>query len=327
MGVESTSPGQTFKSIFKNTGSGGSFARDSSPGVKEFSIERFNSSGVSQETTPYPNAGPTTNISLTTVGYYVLTIPSNSSPITFRMWAWGAGGQSTGGPGTGYGGAGGGVRGEKTFTAPSTITIIVGATGTSGTGGFPDGGTSEPSYIQGGGGGSSRIGSGTIPFPTRNGAPATYLLIGGGGGGGSQYSDSGTYGGSAGYPSGNPGGGYYPSDGTVFGGGGTQSAGGAGGPGGRENSGSPGAKYSGGAGGGGAGGGGYYGGGGAGGYYAMGGGGSSYIDPSVSNSSSFSATPGTNHYLGVDDPSYPGTLPATGADSNNNGFVKISVIG
>ena len=63
--------------------------------------------------------------------------------------------------------------------------------------------------------------------------------------------------------------------------------------------GTAGGKYSGGPGNGGAGGGGYYGGGGAGGYYSQGGGGSGYIDPTVTNSASFNAPPGSNHYIAV----------------------------
>ena len=97
----------------------------------------------------------------------------------------------------------------------------------------------------------------------------------------------------------------------TLGGGGTQSAGGAAGSSGRVPAGTAGGKYSGGPGNGGAGGGGYYGGGGAGGYYSQGGGGSGYIDPTVTNSASFNAPPGSNHYIVNDDPGNSTIKPAT----------------
>ena len=64
----------------------------------------------------------------------------------------------------------------------------------------PDGGSSPPSdgYIEGGGGGRSSIGEGTIAFPARDTSTTAYLLIGGGGGGGTSYSTSGTGGGQGG---------------------------------------------------------------------------------------------------------------------------------
>ena len=326
MGVESTNPVKSFASLFKSTVGTGSGPESQAP--IEFTIQRYNISNILQSTTDYPNASPDTTYVFSVEGYYLLTIPSSSSPITFDMWVWGAGGEPGGGPGPGLGGAGGGVKGRYTFNSPNTITFIVGSTGSSGVGGWSDGGTSPPGYIEGGGGGSSRIAEGTIPFPTINSAPNVYLLIGGGGGGGSSYVDyGGTYGGSAGYPSGNPGGAYYPADGAAFGQGGTQSSGGAGGSSGREGAGTPGGKYYGGPGNGGAGGGGYFGGGGAGGYYAMGGGGSSYIHPSLSFfsvTSSFSATPGPSHFAGVD--SSPPILPLSAADSGGTGFIRIQII-
>ena len=330
MGVESTNPGQSFKSIFKNTGTGGSGGGSSGPpGVAEFSVEAFNTSGGSPTTTPYPDLSNDDVKKFTTEGYYVLTIPSDSEPLTLEMWAWGAGGAPSNGPGPGNGGAGGGVRGRKTFTAPTTITFLVGASqpGTpTGAGNWPDGGSTPTSYVEGGGGGSSRIADGVVPFASINTSSTEYILIGGGGGGGSSYSTSGTKGGSAGYPSGNRGGGYYPADGSVDGRGGTQSAGGAGGSAGRQGSGTAGGKYSGGPANGGGGGGGYYGGGGAGGYYAMGGGGSGYIDAGLSNASSFSRGPGPNHYLGLDDPANSPLKPANAGNTGQPGVVIFKLV-
>lgn len=329
MGVESTNPGQSFTSIFKSTGSGGAGAAGP-PGVAEFSVEAFNTSGGSPSSTAYSNLSVDDVKTFTTAGYYILTIPDASEPLTLDMWAWGAGGSPSNGPGPGNGGAGGGVRGRKTFTAPGTITFLVGASqpGTpTGVGGWPDGGTTPTSYVEGGGGGSSRIADGPVPFASINTTSTDYVLIGGGGGGGSSYSTAGTLGGSAGYPTGNRGGGYYPADGAIDGRGGTQSAGGAGGGSGRQGAGTAGAKYSGGNANGGGGGGGYYGGGGAGGYYAMGGGGSSYIASSeLSNTGSFSATPGTNHYLAVDDPANTSIKPATAGDTGQPGIVAFKVV-
>ena len=296
----------------------------SSPGVKTFTLKHYNTGGSLLSTTPYSDVTSGDSYNLTTAGYYTVTIPSASEPIAFDMWAWGGGGGSTPGPGPGNGGAGGGVRGRTTFTAPSVLTIIVGNGGAHTVAGWPDGGSSPD---EGGGGGSSRIAATEIPQPTINDTGNDYLLIGGGGGGGTSWATSGIYGGSAGYPSGNPGGLYYPADGAVFGKGGTQSAGGAHGGAGRQPAGLPGAKYSGGFGQGGGGGGGYYGGGGAGGYYAIGGGGSGYIDSTLTNTASFSASPGpSTHRVAVDDPSYPGTKPASAGNATVSGFVKLKVV-
>jgi len=328
MGVESTYRDHPYGSIFKNTqASGGGGGGAATPGVAVFSVNQYNTSGTGPTETPYPGATPGTEYKFTTAGYYVVTIPDASDPLTFDMWAWGGGGGTSNGPGPGRGGAGGGVRGRKTFTAPGTFTFLVGQEGqTNGTGGFPDGGSTPTSYVEGGGGGRSSIGDGTILFSARDTPTTSYFLIGGAGGGGSSYSSAGTYGGTGGYPSGTRGGAYYPSDGAVDGRGGTQSAGGAGGGSGRQGSGTAGAKYDGGAANGGAGGGGYYGGGGAGGYYAMGGGGSSYIDPLLSNIGDFDATPGPNHYLAVDDPANSTIKPATAGDTGVAGFVALKLI-
>jgi len=47
----------------------------------------------------------------------------------------------------------------------------------------------------------------------------------------------------------------------------------------------------------------------------------------LTNTASFSASPGpTTHYLDVDDPSNPGTKPATAGDTGVAGFVKLKVV-
>ena len=330
MGVETTDGNKSYKSIFNSTVA----MEGLSPNVPippGYTIDRYSTGGILQETTTRTDL--TTTETLTTAGYYVVTC---SGPVTFDMWAWGGGGARGDGPGPGGGGAGGGVRGRKSFSTGDTLTILVAATAdgiASGpVGAWPDGGGYTTPRYDGAGGGSSRIADGTIPYPTINDSPSTYLLIGGGGGGGSDYLTSGTYGGQGGYPSGQPGGAYYPADGQKYGGGGTQSAGGAAGPAGRRPAGVAGSKYAGGRGGntdgGGGGGGGYYGGGGAGGYYAHGGGGSSYIDPAeVTNSASFNASPGsTTHNLAVDDPANPGIKPASGGDRDSGGVVVLKPV-
>lgn len=290
-------------------------------------VNAFDTSGANPQISTY-NLGSTSYLKFETAGYYVMSFPASMETSNIDMWVWGAGGAAgANGPGPKGGGAGGGVRGRYSVTAGSTLTFLVGQSYGAGykLGGFPDGGNGGTSYAQAAGGGSSRIGAGTIPYPTRNNAPTTYLLIGGGGGGGSDYLDAGTYGGFAGYPSGQPGGSYYPTDGTVFGSGGTQSAGGAGGGTGRYGSGTSGGKYSGGPGEGGGGGGGYYGGGGAGGYYAHGGGGSSYINPSLTNTGSFNATVGaTESTIAVDDPL--GVKPASAGNKNSSGVVIFKLV-
>ena len=331
MGVESTYRDHPYGSIFKTTTDGTSSGGGggATPGVAIFSINQYNTSGTGPTETPYPGASPGTEYKFASAGYYVVTIPDASDPLTFDMWAWGAGGGPGAGPGPGYGGAGGGVRGRYTFTAPGTFTFLVGSTASSGTGGWPDGGNSPPSdgYVEGGGGGRSSIGEGTIAFAARDSSTTAYLLIGGGGGGGTSYSTSGPGAGQGGYPSGTAGGWYYPAEGSgCLGGGGTQSAGGAAGGAGRTPAGTAGGKYSGGPGPGGAGGGGYYGGGGAGGYYAQGGGGSGYIDPTITNSDSFDASPGTNHYVAADDPGNSTIKPANAGDMGYAGFVALKLV-
>ena len=294
-----------------------------SPGTIDFEISKYTPANGLVSQTPYSDVSSGDSYTFTDDGFYTIVIPGDSADVTFDMWAWGAGGGPTPGPGPGNGGAGGGVRGRGTFSGPTTITFIVGSHGTHSSPGWPDGGNTPD---EGGGGGSSRIGE-NVPYPSRDSSSTQYLLIGGGGGGGHSWMTSGTFGGSGGYPSGNPGGGYYPADGSDnIGSGGTQSAGGAAGAAGRQPAGTAGSKYQGGPGTGGGGGGGYYGGGGAGGYYAMGGGGSGYIDSTLSETGSFSASPGPQHHISLDDPSNPGTKPATAADTGYDGFVKFTVV-
>jgi len=270
-----------------------------------FRVETFTSSGTSPSSTLYPAYGYiNSNLVYDNEMYGVLHNDSGAS-ITFEMYVYGAGG------GTGddnnpsdyeAGSAGGGVSGTYTVAAGGKLTFMVGQTGTTTNNvrPFPDGGAATyPSEASGGG--SSRVGNGLIPYPTRNNTPVTYLLIGAGGAGGGANHTSGTIGGYGGYPAGARGGGYYPLDGfNATGNGGTQTAGGATPSAGRRPAGQAGAKYYGGnAGnypssnsGGSGGGGGYYGGAGAGGYYARGGGGSSYVHPSITGASSYNATPG-----------------------------------
>jgi hypothetical protein len=309
----------------------------SHPGIRQYSVDQYNTSGTGPSITNYTGLTIGDTRKFATAGYYILTVPSASGPIGFDIWVWGAGGSTqVNGPGPRNGGAGGGVRGRYTITSGNTLTFLVADTGIGGAypagtraGGWPDGGTglSASGYAAGGGGGSSRIGTGTIPFPTINSSPTSYLLIGAGGAAGFAYADSGTLAGQGGYPSGQPGGAYYPADGpSVIGGGASQSSGGSAGTGGRVPGATAGSKYAGGPGYGGGGGGGYYGGGGASGYYGMAGGGSSYIHPSLTNTTSFDATPGVStHYLSVDDPANPGIKPASGGNSGNGGVVVLKI--
>ena len=291
-----------------------------------FTVKVYNVNNVLQSTTPHSDVAPGTVYKYTDAGYYTIEIEQTSGDVEFQMWAWGAGGGTGAGPGPSIGGAGGGVRGTSTFSGGNTITFLVGGGGAfktttnNTTTSFPDGGNSGGSYPNGPGGGRSSIGSGLIPYPSRDSGGTQYLLIGGGGGGGTDYNTAGTLAGYGGYPSGADGGGYYSGGepATSRGGGGSQSAGGTAGAAGRTPAGTAGAKYSGGdgPGSGSGGGGGFYGGGGGGGYYAMGGGGSGYIHPTLTDTSSFTTTPGSsNHMLALDDPSNPGTKPEYAGDS------------
>lgn len=305
-----------------------------------YEVNAFDTSGANPSITTYSNVTTGDTQKFTNAGYYVLTVSPTSSPITFDMWTWGAGGSTYGpAPDDTRGCAGGGVRGRVNVLAGNTLTFLVGGTGVGGgagsgprAGGFPDGGAGNgvSGYFGGGGGGSSRIGSGTIPFPTRNDAPTAYLLIGGGGAAGSGFLSAGpAYAGYGGYPSGAAGSRHYESYEPIAccGGGGTQSAGGAAGTGGRAPGATAGAKYSGGPGNGGGGGGGFYGGGGASGYYAQAGGGSSFINPSLTNTASFQTVPGTPPFTNaVDDPANPGIKPATAGNGNQAGVVIFKVV-
>jgi hypothetical protein len=345
----------------------GAAAGASGTGASGATMTRYDVDNSLQETTFIPLSDFQSGKEFTDTGYYTLEFVDHPpSFLSATCWCWGGGGGNGNGPGPGQGGAGGGVRGTFNFSDGDTFTLMV-AEGGKGPGadypgntphnattpkgpftdnneGFPDGGV--VTYNGAGGGGSSRIANTLIPYPTRNDAPTTYMLIGAGGGGGIGYTSDGTRDGRGGYPSGQGGGGYYSSDGDVTGSGGTQSAGGSGGSAGRQPAGYNGAKYYGGnsgSTGGGAGGGGYYGGGGAGGYYGMGGGGSGYIHPSCTSTASFLGNT-TSREVASDDPSNPGTLDTTAyargddksepsgagtgnpiATSNKNGFIKITI--
>ena len=319
-------------------------------------IQRYDVQGSLIETIDLDGSELQAGYDFNNIGYYKLTWSGDAN---VRSWVWGGAGGRGDAPGPSYGGAGGGARGEIVATGGAVWTVIVAGGGkgpggsmpgtsyTTGSRGFPDGGTVYQ-YNGAGGGGSSRIATTQIPYANRDNGPNVWHLIGGGGGGNIGYTNnSGTIDGRGGGDSGYPGGGYYFADGSVYGRGGTQTAGGAAGPGGRQPAGTAGAKYYGGpapGNGGGAGGGGYYGGGGAGGYYGTGGGGSGYIHPSVTNSAFFVGPQNSRHQV-ADDPTYPqpaisnqqrangsnyarthpGSYPYL--NSNNRGFARIQVVG
>jgi hypothetical protein len=325
-------------------------------GGQGLQIQRYNDLGSLIETIDLDAAQLQSGYDFDNIGYYNLTW---SGEANVRCWVWGGAGGRGDAPGPSFGGAGGGARGEIVATDGAVWTVIVGGGGkgpgsqmpgtsyTTGSRGFPDGGTVYQ-YNGAGGGGSSRIATSQISYLQRDNAPNVWHLIGGGGGGNIGYTNnSGTIDGRGGGTDGMPGGGYYFADGAVFGRGASQGGGGSGGPSGRQPAGSAGAKYYGGpapGNGGGAGGGGYYGGGGAGGYYGTGGGGSGYIHPSVTNSAFFLGA-SANRERPNDDPAYPqpkisnlqratGSNYARGAgstypylDANNRGFVRIQIVG
>lgn len=201
-------------------------------------------------------------------------------PGTYDITAYGASGGSA--ATFGSGGLGAELEGIFNFTTATTLTILVGGSGT-------NSGNNQGYFGGGGGGGGSFVVNGTTP-----------LLIAGGGGGGGDFNggspgltgtsggnggDTGGTGGTNGNGGGNQawgGGGGYNGGGQGGGGGNSFLGGGAGGSGGAGNGGG----YGGGGGGSGdsdyagGGGGGYSGGGGAG-YGQGGGGGGSYIDSSA----------------------------------------------
>jgi hypothetical protein len=299
--------------------------------VSGATMKRYNVDNSLQETTFIPLSTFQAGKEFTSTGYYTLEFQDHPpASLSATCWCWGGGGGKA--PGSTY--PGNTPHGASTPKGPFTDNNE----------GFPDGGIAT--YNAGGGGGSTRIATTLIPYPTRNNPPVGYMLIGAGGGGGIGYTNSGTRDGRGGYPSGEDGGAYYTSDPGCDGHGATQSAGGVAGPSGRQPAGHDGAKYYGGnsgSTGGGAGGGGYYGGGGAGGYYGMGGGGSGYIHPSCTSTASFLGAPG-DRKVPTDDPANPGTLDTTAyargddksapagagepnpiAASNKNGCIKIVI--
>ena len=51
-----------------------------------FSVNQYNTSGTGPTETPYPGASPGTEYKFASAGYYVVTIPDASDPLTFDMW-------------------------------------------------------------------------------------------------------------------------------------------------------------------------------------------------------------------------------------------------
>ena len=209
-------------------------------------------------------------------------------PGQFRIKVWGAaGGSSHGSSGAWRGGSGAYVAADCTVPMDTTLYIVVGEGGLSGTDdsgsvrGYGSGGLAGccgySSGYGGSGGGLSGVFFGASPTHAN-----ALIVAGAGGGSGGNYGGNG---GGGGYASGQNGAnGYYADGANCYGRGATQSQGGTGGTGGRRGNGGAGGALTGGdghrttgtaAGGGGAG---WFGGGAAAGYYCAGGGGSSYID-------------------------------------------------
>ena len=209
-------------------------------------------------------------------------------PGQFRIKVWGAaGGSSHGSSGAWRGGSGAYVAADCTVPMDTTLYIVVGEGGLSGTDdsgsvrGYGSGGLAGccgySSGYGGRGGGLSGVFLGASPTQAN-----ALIVAGAGGGSGGNYGGNG---GGGGYARGQNGAGGYSADGANCDGrGATQSQAGTGGYGGRRGDGGDGGALIGGdghrttgtaAGGGGAG---WFGGGAAAGYYCAGGGGSSYVD-------------------------------------------------
>jgi hypothetical protein len=204
------------------------------------------------------------------------------NPGTYIITAYGAqGGNGNGGPG----GLGAEMSGRLTFSAFTTLTLLVGGVGYSSGGGGGGGGSfavngSTPLVVAGGGGGGGYSSAGLAGVTGTNGGAGDSGFGGGGGiGGGGGYAS--TWG-----SSGAGGGGFYSGGGGGSygaGGGGSFLSGGSGGGGGSGSFAGGNGGFGGGGGGvvpGGGGGGGYSGGGSTQGYYG-GGGGGSIIDSSA----------------------------------------------
>ncbi|MGA3284187.1 MAG: PEP-CTERM sorting domain-containing protein [Verrucomicrobiota bacterium] len=199
----------------------------------------------------------------------------NLNPGTYDITAYGAQGGSGSARvlGVNQGGLGAEMEGQFSFTAPTTLTLLVGGSGISLVNGYGGGGGGGGSFVVtgsnplviagGGGGGLGAGGSGLTGTTGGTGGDFNGGIFNGGGGSGGNGGYGGTYSGYGLGVSGGGGGGYFSDGGS---GGSSFLDGGAGGVG--NNSGNGG---SGGFGGGG--GGGFYGGGGGGGYSGGGGGG------------------------------------------------------
>ncbi len=209
----------------------------------------------------------------------ITTITLN--PGTYDITAYGAQGGSGSARvlGVNQGGLGAEMEGQFNFTAPATLTLLVGGSGISLVNGYGGGGGGGGSFVvngsnplviaSGGGGGSGPGGSGLTGTTGGTGGDFNGGIFNGGGGSGGNGGYSGTYAGYGYGVSGGGGGGYFSDGGS---GGSSFLHGGAGGVG--LNTGNGVGGGSGGGGGyGGGGGGGFYGGGGGGGYSGGGGGG------------------------------------------------------
>jgi hypothetical protein len=321
-----------------------SFSRNMSDIFSGANVAITNSSSV---TTNY-NLTQSSAISLSTQGYYTLTVDKATNVL---LQLWGAGGAGGVADNPSRGGAGGYTEGNVLLVPGTTYVVLVGQGGrapAASTGrAFPDGGQNEQANSRmGGGGGSTRFGlyaqSGfniTNVDSNYNNTNALYMLIAGGGGGGCNYvlhSDGrGVVSGIGGGLYGQNGGAWYANSGEYQdspGFGGTDTAGGNGGQRGRLSFSQSGSKYYGGNGSGGGGGGGWFGGGGARGYYSQGGGGSGYIGSSVTNGKFYSAVAGTNSHFISPNPrnnrptSTTGFGGATGGSNAPDGGIVISLL-
>jgi hypothetical protein len=202
-------------------------------------------------------------------------------PGIYNITAYGAQGGSGSARvlGVNQGGLGAEMEGQFRFTAPTTLTLLVGGSGISLVNGYGGGGGGGGSFVVtgsnplviagGGGGGSGPGGSGLTGTSGGTGGDFNGGIFNGGGGSGGNGGYSGTYAGYGYGVSGGGGGGYFSDGGN---GGSSFLHGGAGGVGLNTGNG-VGGGTGGGGGYGGGGGGGFYGGGGGGGYSGGGGGG------------------------------------------------------
>jgi hypothetical protein len=208
-----------------------------------------------------------------------MTITLN--PGTYDITAYGAQGGSGSARVLGFnnGGLGAEMEGQFSFTAPTTLTLLVGGSGISLVNGYGGGGGGGGSFVVtgsnplviagGGGGGLGAGGSGLTGTTGGTGGDFNGGIFNGGGGSGGNGGSGGTYAGYGYGVSGGGGGGYFSDGGS---GGSSFLHGGAGGVGNNRSNGVGGGTGGGGGFGGGAGGG-FYGGGGGGGYSGGGGGG------------------------------------------------------